>query len=332
MQDPAGQESVITSRNLRKMYGPHLALDDINLDIPPGAIGILGPNGAGKSTLFKCLLGLITTTSGEGTVLGYDIRTEAEKIRSRIGYMPEYDALDPGLSGVDQVRYSGELLGMNPAHATRRAHEVLQYVGLKDQRYRKIETYSTGMKQAAKLACALVHDPDVLICDEPTNGLDQRAREFMLQTLKKTVIEGNRSVLMSSHVMDDVEEVCDRIVMIHKGKIVIQRRIEDLTNQVEREIEISVWGGASRMQAELESRGFTVRRMGRVLRVIRVDDSTTSKILDAAVSAKIQVRQMQEYDPDLEDIYLLIMDRLGAEVKGTSDLMTEGHTGGEEPA
>ena len=329
MEDPTGPEPVITSRNLRKMYGPHLALDDVDLDIPPGAIGILGPNGAGKSTLFKCLLGLITTTSGEGTVLGYDIRTEAEKIRSRIGYMPEYDALDPGLSGVDQVRYSGELLGMNPAHATRRAHEVLQYVGLKDQRYRKIETYSTGMKQAAKLACALVHDPDLLICDEPTNGLDQRAREFMLQTLKKTVIEGNRTVLMSSHVMDDVQEVCDRIVMIHKGKIVVQRRIEDLANQVEREIEISVWGGASRMKTELESMGFTVRRMGRVLRVVRVDDSTTSKILEAAASAEIQVRQMQEYDPDLEDIFLLIMDRLGAEVKGTSDLMTEGHTGGD---
>ena len=332
MRGATGVEPVITSRNLRKMYGPHLALDDINLDIPPGAIGILGPNGAGKSTLFKCLLGLITTTSGEGTVLGYDIRTEGDKIRSRIGYMPEYDALDPGLSAVDQVRYSGELLGMNPAHATRRAHEVLQYVGLKEQRYRKIETYSTGMKQAARLACALVHDPDVLICDEPTNGLDQRAREFMLQTLKKTVTEGNRTVLMSSHVMDDVQEVCDRIVMIHQGKIVVQRRIEDLANRVEREIEISVWGGASRMQAELESNGFTVRRMGRVLRVIRMDDSTTSEILNAAVNADVQVRQMQEYDPDLEDIFLLIMDRLGAEVKSTSDLMTEGHTGGDESA
>tara|TARA_B110000014_G_scaffold135696_1_gene93884 strand:- start:466 stop:1464 length:999 start_codon:yes stop_codon:yes gene_type:complete len=320
-------KSVITARNLRKMYGPHLALDDINLEIPSGAVGVLGPNGAGKSTLFKCLLGLITTTSGDGTVLGYDIRTEGDKIRSRIGYMPEYDALDPGLSAIDQVRYAGELLGMNPAHATRRAHEVLEYVGLKDQRYRKIETYSTGMKQAAKLACALVHDPDVLICDEPTNGLDQRAREFMLQTLRRTVSEGNRSVLMSSHVMDDVQEVCDRIVMIHNGKIVVQRRIEDLARQIEREIEISVWGGASRMQQELESRGFVVRRLGRVLRVDRADDSTSRKILEAAVSADVQVRQMQEYVPDLEDIFLLIMEKLGAEVRGTSDLMTAAHTG-----
>lgn len=322
-------KSVITARNLRKMYGPHLALDDVNLEIPSGAVGVLGPNGAGKSTLFKCLLGLITTTSGDGTVLGYDIRTEGDKIRSRIGYMPEYDALDPGLSAIDQVRYAGELLGMNPAHATRRAHEVLEYVGLKDQRYRKIETYSTGMKQAAKLACALVHDPDVLICDEPTNGLDQRAREFMLQTLRRTVSEGNRSVLMSSHVMDDVQEVCDRIVMIHNGKIVVQRRIEDLARQIEREIEISVWGGASRMQQELESRGFVVRRLGRVLRVDRADDSTSRKILEAAVSADVQVRQMQEYVPDLEDIFLLIMEKLGAEVRSTSDLMTAAHTGGD---
>jgi len=322
---------VITAVNLRKMYGPHLALDDVNLEIPSGAVGILGPNGAGKSTLFKCLLGLIKTTSGEGTVLGYDIRTEGDKIRSRIGYMPEYDALDPGLAAIDQVRYSGELLGMNPAHATQRAHEVLEYVGLKDQRYRKIETFSTGMMQATKLACALVHDPEILICDEPTNGLDQRAREFMLQTLRRTVSEGGRSVLMSSHVMDDVQDVCDRIVMIHKGKIVVQSRIDELAKQVDREIEISIWGGASRMQAALEGRGFEVRRLGRVIRVDRVDDNTTFVILEAAAEAGVQVRQMQEYEPDLEDIFLLIMDKLGAKVRGTSELMTESHTGGGPP-
>ena len=322
---------VITAVNLRKMYGPHLALDDVNLEIPSGAVGILGPNGAGKSTLFKCLLGLIKTTSGEGTVLGYDIRTEGDKIRSRIGYMPEYDALDPGLAAIDQVRYSGELLGMNPAHATQRAHEVLEYVGPKDQRYRKIETFSTGMMQATKLACALVHDPEILICDEPTNGLDQRAREFMLQTLRRTVSEGGRSVLMSSHVMDDVQDVCDRIVMIHKGKIVVQSRIDELAKQVDREIEISIWGGASRMQAALEGRGFEVRRLGRVIRVDRVDDNTTFVILEAAAEAGVQVRQMQEYEPDLEDIFLLIMDKLGAKVKGTSELMTESHTGGGPP-
>jgi len=304
-----------------------LALDDINLEIPRGAVGILGPNGAGKSTLFKCLLGLITTTSGEGSVLGLDIRTQGEQIRSKIGYMPEYNALDPSLFAVDQVRYSGELLGMNSKNATQRAHEVLEYVGLKDQRYRKIETFSTGMLQATKLACALVHDPDILICDEPTNGLDQRARGFMLQTLNRTVREGNRSVLMSSHVMDDVQDLCDSIVMIHKGRIVVQSSIEDLVQQVDKEIEMVIWGGASKMESELSSMGLENRRLGRVIRIKMESESTVEKALQAAVSAGVQVRQMKEYEPDLEDIFLLVMDKLGAQIKGTEDLMTPEHTG-----
>tara|TARA_B100000965_G_scaffold288287_1_gene246135 strand:- start:153 stop:1148 length:996 start_codon:yes stop_codon:yes gene_type:complete len=328
-EDQFSEAPVITAKGLRKMYGPHLALDDINLEIQRGAVGILGPNGAGKSTLFKCILGLITTTSGEGSVLGLDIRTQGEQIRSRIGYMPEYNALDPNLFAVDQVRYAGELLGMNSKNATQRAHEVLEYVGLKDQRYRKIETFSTGMLQATKLACALVHDPDILICDEPTNGLDQRARSFMLQTLNRTVKEGKRSVLMSSHVMDDVQDLCDSIVMIHKGRIVVQSSIEDLVEQVDKEVEMVIWGGASKMESELSSIGLEARRLGRVIRVKVVDDSTVDKALEAAVSAGVQVRQMKEYEPDLEDVFLLVMDKLGAQIKGTEDLMTPEHTGGE---
>ena len=328
-EDAFSQALVITAKGLRKMYGPHLALDDVNLEIQRGAVGILGPNGAGKSTLFKCLLGLITTTSGEGSVLGLDIRTQGEQIRSKIGYMPEYNALDPNLFAVDQVRYAGELLGMNSKNATQRAHEVLEYVGLKDQRYRKIETFSTGMLQATKLACALVHDPDILICDEPTNGLDQRARSFMLQTLNRTVKEGNRSVLMSSHVMDDVEDLCDSIVMIHKGKIVVQSNIDDLVEQVDKEVEMVIWGGASKMESELSSMGLENRRLGRVIRIKVEDDSTVEKALQAAVSAGVQVRQMKEYEPDLEDIFLLVMDKLGAQIKGTEDLMTSEHTGGD---
>tara|TARA_B100000902_G_scaffold99150_1_gene101565 strand:- start:28493 stop:29437 length:945 start_codon:yes stop_codon:yes gene_type:complete len=311
------------------MYGPHLALDDANLSLTRGAIGILGPNGAGKSTLFKCLLGLIKTTSGEGTVLGYDITTEGDMIRSRIGYMPEYDSLDPSLNAIDQVRYAGELLGMNPGQAMQRAHEVLEYVGLRDQRYRKIESFSTGMKQATKLACAIVHDPEILICDEPTNGLDQRAREFMLQTLKRTVNEGGGTVLMSGHVMDDIQEVCDKIVMMHKGKIVVQRSIDDLASQIDREVEAVIWGGASRMEKALIQNGLRVRRLGRVMRVTIEGEDTISRIIEIAAATNVQVRELREYEPDLEDIFLLIMNRLGADIKGTSDLMTEEHTGGE---
>ena len=311
------------------MYGPHMALDDVDLDLPRGAIGILGPNGAGKSTLFKCLLGLITTTSGQGTVLGYDVRTQGDLIRARIGYMPEYDSLDPDLNAIDQVRYSGELSGMNPAAAMQRAHEVLEYVGLRDQRYRKIESFSTGMKQATKLACALVHDPEILICDEPTNGLDQRARQFMLETLQRTVEDGGGTVLMSSHVMDDVQEVCDQIVMIHKGRVVVNRSIVDLAQQIEREVEAVIWGGASKMEAALLDDGLKVRRLGRVMRVTIEDEDTIQRILTVAAEIGVQVRELREYEPDLEDIFLLIMEKLGAEVKGTADLMTSAHTGGD---
>ena len=328
MTDISGNELVIETTDLVKMYGPHVALEGLNLKLESGAIGILGPNGAGKSTFFKCILGLITTTSGHGKVLGYDIRTQGDLIRSKIGYMPEYDSLDPELTALDQVRYSGELIGMNPAHATQRAHEVLEYVGLKDQRYRKTGTFSTGMKQAAKLACALIHDPEILICDEPTNGLDQRSREFMLQTLRNTVEQGNRTVLMSGHVMDDIQEVCDSIVMIYKGKIVVHSRIEELARQVDEEIEISVWGGSSNMQHSLESRGLSVRRLGRIIRVKVESEDTISIILECAVESGVQIRRMEEYEPDLEDIFLLIVDKLGAEVKTTSDLMTSEHTGG----
>ncbi len=319
---------VIETNNLCKMYGPHLALDNINLKIKSGAIGVLGPNGAGKSTLFKCILGLIQTTSGSGKVLNHDIKTEGELIRSKIGYMPEYDALDPGLTAIDQVRYSGEILGMNTDVATQRAHEVLEYVGLKDQRYRKIETFSTGMKQATKLACAIIHDPLILICDEPTNGLDKRARKFMLDTLRRTAVEGKRTVLMSSHVMEDVQEVCESILMIYKGKVVIQKSLDELVGQVDKEIEITIWGGASKLHKELEKRNFSVRRLGRILRITLIDENTITEIIKAAADCKVQVRQLKEYTPDLEDIFLLIMDKLGAEIKGTSELMTSDHTGG----
>ncbi|MFQ3343960.1 MAG: ATP-binding cassette domain-containing protein [Candidatus Poseidoniales archaeon] len=328
MSEDINQEWAIETKNLCKMYGPHLALDDVNLRIPKGAVGVLGPNGAGKSTLFKCILGLIQITSGSGSVLGFDIRTEGNLIRSKIGYMPEYDALDPGLSAIDQVRYSGEILGMNTDIATQRAHEVLEYVGLKEQRYRKIDTFSSGMKQATKLACALIHDPEILICDEPTNGLDKRARKFMLNTLRRTAEEGGRTVLLSSHVMEDVQEVCDSILMIYKGKVVLQKSIDELVEQVDSEIELTIWGGASNMEIQLIKKGYNVRRLGRILRVTLIDEDTISGILKVAAECGVQVRQLKEYKPDLEDIFLLIMDKLGEEIKVTSDLMTAEHSGG----
>lgn len=313
-------QTIIATEKLTKMYGPHVAIDEMSLKINSGATALLGPNGAGKSTMIKTLLGLIQLTSGDGEVLGYNIRTEGDSIRQRIGYMPEYDCLTPEMNAIHQVKYCGELTGMNTNVAMQRAHEVLEYVGLRDQRYREISSFSTGMMQATKLACAIIHDPELLICDEPTNGLDTKARGFMLDTLFQVVKQGNRSILMCSHLMDDVEKICDRIVMIHKGKLIAQGKIEDL-KAIDREIEIWVWGGASRMEAALNDAGLTPRRTGRVMRVVRQDETTYDLVLELAAKAQVQIRRMEDYEPSLEDLFLVIMDRLGYGVKSSADLL-----------
>ena len=312
---------IIETSNLCKSYGPHMALENLNLKVKHGSTGLLGPNGAGKSTFLKTILGLIQASSGTGHVLGHDIRTEGTAIRSRIGYMPEYEALNPDMEAIYQVKYSGELLGMNPIVAMSRAHEVLHYVGLGEQRYRNIGSFSTGMKQATKLACSIIHDPELIIADEPSNGLDSVSREFMISTLKNTVENGNRSVIMASHLMDDVERVCDNIILLHKGKLAAQGRIEDLKG-IDREIEIHVWGMANKLEETLRSNGMKVRREGRVMRILHQDEDTTSKILLCASEVGAQIRRMHEYEASLEDLFLVIMENLGYEVKSSEDLLT----------
>lgn len=311
---------IIESTALTKSYGPHVALDSLDIKIEKGATGLLGPNGAGKSTFLKTMLGLIQLTSGEGKVLGFDIRTQGDMIRQRIGYMPEYEALNPGMEAIHQVRYSGELIGMNPNVALQRAHQALEYVGLGEQRYRQVSTFSTGMKQATKLACALIHDPALIIADEPSNGLDATAREFMLNTLETTVNMGQRSVLMASHLMDDVERVCENIVLLHKGKLAAQGKIEDL-KAIDREVEIHVWGSANKMEEALSDRGLKVRREGRVMRIGHTGDETYNQILQVASKVGTQVRRMHDHEASLEDLFLVIMERLGHDIKSSEDLL-----------
>ena len=314
------EDFIIESSALTKSYGPHVALDSLDIRIEKGSTGLLGPNGAGKSTFLKTILGLIQLTSGEGKVLGFDIRTQGDQIRQRIGYMPEYDALNPNMDAIHQVRYSGELIGMNPNVALQRAHQALEYVGLGEQRYREVSSFSTGMKQATKLACALIHDPALIIADEPSNGLDAQAREFMLNTLETTVNQGQRSVLMASHLMDDVERVCGNIVLLHKGKLAAQGKIEDL-KAIDKEVEIHVWGSPGKMEETLTDRGMKVRREGRVMRVGHNGDNTYNEILQAAADIGTQVRRMHDHEASLEDLFLVIMERLGHDVKTSDDLL-----------
>jgi len=211
-------------RNVSRSFGSNVALRDVTLLVPPGLIGLLGPNGAGKSTLLKILMGLVPPSSGSGFVLDQPLgggRDDAAnwKLRRLIGFMPEADALVPGLHGIEYVALAGELYGMPRKQALRRAHEVLTYLGLDEARYRNVEQYSAGMKQRVKLAQALVHDPPVLLLDEPTSGLDPAGRQTMLNLIRELGRNSGKSVLLSTHLLADVQAACDRVVLIAGGEV-----------------------------------------------------------------------------------------------------------------
>lgn len=222
---------LIDARALSRRYGTTMALDGFTVSIAPGITGLVGANGAGKSTFIRILLGLVEPSSGEVTVLGHDARRAREAIRAIVGYMPEHDCLPPEMTGAEFVTFMGRLSGL-PAHAAReRSAEVLRHVGLFEERYRPIGSYSTGMAQRVKLAQALVHDPRLLILDEPTNGLDPAGREEMLALIRRTGHEFGMSVLVSSHLLGELERIGERIVHIEGGRLVRAESMHELTGE-----------------------------------------------------------------------------------------------------
>jgi ABC-2 type transport system ATP-binding protein len=252
-------ELTAVSRN----FGAFTALRDVTLSLPPGRIGLLGPNGAGKSTLLKLLMGLIPPTSGTGRVLdqelGGDGDTEGNwRLRRLIGFMPEADALVPGLTGVEYVSLAGELYGMPRREAQRRAHEVLSYLELEEARYRRVEEYSTGMKQRAKLAQALVHDPPVLLLDEPTSGLDPAGRDAMLRLVVALGEDHGKSVILSTHLLADVEAVCQRVVILAGGRIRGEGTVSELCARRLDRYRVRVQGDANPFREDLLSEGVTL--------------------------------------------------------------------------
>src|ERR1700687_3635949 len=215
----AETDPVVSLESVTVAYGANTALCEVTAGFGVGAIGLLGPNGAGKSTLIKTLLGFIVPDRGQMRVLGLDVAVSPLEIRARIGYMPENDAHIPGMNAVSFVAYCGELAGLPRVDAMQRAHEVLFYVGLGEARYRNVETYSTGMKQRIKLAQALVHDPDLLFLDERTNGMDPQARDEMLELVRDLGRNKGVNLILSSHLLPDVEYTCDQVVVMDKGAI-----------------------------------------------------------------------------------------------------------------
>lgn len=223
-------------------YGSHWALRDVTLRLESGPIGIVGNNGAGKSTLLKILLGLLRPTAGTGTLLGRPLGDGGRELRGLIGYFPETTAVVPLLAGAEFVALSGELYGMPRRDALRRAHETLDYVGLGELRYRRLDEYSTGNVQRLKLAAALVHDPQLLLLDEPTNGLDPSGRDSMLRLIEGLLAETGKSVLFCTHLLSDVERVCRQVVVMHQGTVAVAGSLHQLRQAVERRYSVS-WQG-----------------------------------------------------------------------------------------
>src|SRR3954468_5270972 len=231
---------VVTLDAVTVAYGANRALRDVTSSFAAGAVGLLGPNGAGKSTMIKALLGFIVPESGRMRVLGYDVAESPLEIRARVGYMPESDAHIPGMNAVSFVAYCGELAGLPRVDAMQRAHEVLFYVGLGGARYRNVETYSTGMKQRIKLAQALVHDPDLLFLDEPTNGMDPKGRDEMLELIRDLGHNKNVNLILSSHLLPDVEYTCDDVVVMDKGQVAAEGPIAQLKGPAGRVFELRI--------------------------------------------------------------------------------------------
>ncbi len=285
-------------------YGRQVALREVSAAFPAGAVGLLGPNGAGKSTLIRALLGFVAPDAGDMRVLGLDVRTSPLQIRSRIGYMPESDAHIPGMNAVTFVAYCGELSGLPRADAIQRAHEVLYYVGLGEARYRNLETYSTGMKQRIKLAQALVHDPDLLFLDEPTNGMDPKGRDEMLELIRDIAHNKGLSLILASHLLPDVEYTCDHVVVIDKGAVPAQGPIAALKGQGARVFELRIKGDSEAFVARLEAAGAECRATDEdVMRVYLADGRGAPFLFELAARHGVQVRHLRASVPTLEDVF-----------------------------
>ncbi len=215
----------VTLHELTIAYGPILAVDRISVEFPSGAAGLLGRNGAGKSSVLRALLGLVRPSGGSMKVGGLGPDAGPAEVRRFVGYVPERDTHIPLLNGYETVRLAAQLSGLPRLEASRRAHEVLYLVGLEEQRYRPVQGYSLGMRQKTKLATALVHDPRVLLLDEPTNGLDPAGRREMLQLITQLARELGKSIILSSHILQDVESVCEHVILLEKGRVVADGRV-----------------------------------------------------------------------------------------------------------
>lgn len=298
----------VTLQDFSIKYGDLTAVKAFTAEFPPGSTGLLGPNGAGKSSLIKGLLGLVDIAAGSARILGHDVAQEKKAIRQIIGYMPEDDCLIPGLTGVGMVQYAGELCGMSRADAMQRSHEVLFLVGLEEARYRKVDTYSAGMKQRIKLAQALVHDPQLLFLDEPTSGMDPQGRQEMLDLIQNISGQGQMSIILATHILVDVERTCERVVIMHRGKVLEEGSVEDLRGSYSGAYTVRVEGDRDKFEAALKKRKCEVQPGERQhIEVTLPRGKETELILEAAKESKVQLRKLVTSVQTLEDVFIKLI-------------------------
>jgi ABC-2 type transport system ATP-binding protein len=287
-----------------KTYGKITALDNLTVAVPLGAIGLLGPNGSGKTTLIRTLLGLIPVDRGTGEVLGMDFRRCQLEIRRLVGFAPEDECLFPHVVGVEFVAYAGELVGMSRSDGLQRAHEVLDYVGLGEARYRKVESYSTGMKQRLKLASAIVHDPQLLILDEPTNGMDPAGRLDILELARDLAHNKGMSLLFSSHLLPDVESVCDYVIVLGSGKLLAEGKIQELKQVHDQCFDVRLKADAALYAARLLALGCAAELHDDLLRVRIPVDRSPQILWQLAAEEQQQIRHLRPQRSTLEEVFL----------------------------
>lgn len=304
MPEPETAPLVELSR-LSHFYGSFQALKDVSFSVAPGAIGLVGQNGAGKSTLLKLLLGLMRPTSGGGSVLGCDLVREQRLLRGRIGFMPEAESLIPGVRGVDLVTLAGELSGMPRRQASRRAHEVLSYLELDEVRYRKCDEYSVGMKQRLKLAAALVHDPQLLLLDEPTAGLDPAGRDAMLRLLHAIASRHGKSLILSTHLLGDIDRVCEQVIIVDRGSILGVGRIGDLRQHWRNRFRLRWRGDGSAFVSSLRHAGVTVEELPRAETVLAEvpNEWNNVRFFELASQHHVTLSDVVPEEEDLQQLY-----------------------------
>ena len=299
---------VIDLHGLSVSFGRRQILKNLRGDLRGKAIGLLGPNGAGKTTLIHTLLGFHPPSAGTAQIFGHDIRNDAKPIKSLIGYMPERDSFIAKMNAVHFVRLMGELSGLPSEAALERAHEALFYVGLGEARYRRLETYSLGMKQLAKLAQAIVHGPKLIFLDEPTNGLDPPARQRMIKLIREIRDSGHAHIVLSSHLLLDVEECCDEILILREGQIAVYCNLEEERKSNRKFLMLETRGDQDKFIKALENLGCEYAVSGHRLKIVLQEGIDVRDLYRVADQEQVQLRRLSYKRDSLEDIFLKAME------------------------